>query len=108
MHGLTAAQFNKGLQKMNINKTVGPDRIPTKLYKQSQTCRNLLFQLLQKIWLEEEIPVAFARATFVMLYKNKGSSNDPSKYRCIGLLSHSYKVLNQCLLQQLERETDSE
>ena len=40
-----------------------------------------------------------------MLFKNKGSSNDPSKYRCIGLLSHAYKVLSQCLLERLEIET---
>ena len=42
-----------------------------------------------------------------MLFKNKGSNNDPQKYRCIGLLSHAYKVLNQCLLRQLEQETES-
>ena len=41
-----------------------------------------------------------------MLYKNKGSSNDPSKYRCIGLLSHAFKVFQQCLLEQLEVETE--
>ena len=106
-HGLSTARFMQGLKKMNTGKAVGPDQIPTKLYKHSQKCQRLLCQLIQKIWLEEEVPAAFARATFVMLYKHKGSSNDPKKYRCIGLLSHSYKILNQCLLQQLEEETDS-
>ena len=47
----------------------------------------------------------FAKATFIMLYKKKGSKNDPRKYRCIGLLSHAYKTLTQCLLAKLERET---
>ena len=41
-----------------------------------------------------------------MLYKHKGSKNDPSKYRCIGLLNHCYKILSQCLLQRLSAETD--
>ena len=40
-----------------------------------------------------------------MLFKNKGSTNDPSKYRCIGLLSHTCKTLSQCLLESLESET---
>ena len=53
------------------------------------------------------MPEEFAKATFVMLYKNKGSSNDPAKYRCIGLLSHAYKVLHQCLLERIEAETGS-
>ena len=105
--GLTRSQFRQGLHKMNTGKAVGPDMIPTKLFKYSSRCQTLLCQLIQKIWLEEDVPEAFARATFVMLYKNKGSSNDPKKYRCIGLLSHAYKVLNQCLLQRLESETDS-
>ena len=106
-HDLTDAQFNSGLGRMNTGKAVGPDQIPTMLYKHSPTCRRLLRQSIQKIWLEEDVPPNFARAAFVMLYKNKGSSKDPRKYRCIGLLSHAYKVLNQCLLQRLEIETDS-
>ena len=59
-------------------------------YKRSKVCNGLLRQLLQKIWDKEEVSESFARATFVMLYKNKGSTDDPSKYRCIGLLSHAY------------------
>ena len=66
----------------------------------------MLIELLQKVWDTEEVPVKFAQATFVMLYKHKGSKNDPSKYRCIGLLNHCYKVLSQCLLQRLSAETD--
>ena len=104
---LTETEFKNGLLKMSNNKACGPDRIPVKLYKHSEKCQQLLCELIQKIWSTEEVPVKFARATFVMLYKNKGSKNDPAKYRCIGLLCHSYKVLNQCLLHRLEQETAS-
>ena len=90
---------------MADNKACGPDQIPADLYKRSSTCRRLLKLLLQKIWRDEEVPVQFAQATFVMLYKNKGSKDDPSKYRCIGLLTHAYKTLSQCLLARLEQET---
>ena len=40
-----------------------------------------------------------------MLFKHKGSSDDPTRYRCIGLLNHSYKILSQCLLARLIKET---
>ena len=36
-----------------------------------------------------------------MLWKQKGSSNDPSKYRCICLLNHTYEVLATITLQRL-------
>lgn len=52
------------------------------------------------------MPTEFAKATFIMLYKNKDGSNDPRKYRCIGLLSHAFKVLQQCLMKRLEKETE--
>ena len=104
---LTDEQFARGLAKMSNNKACGQDGIPSEIYKRSDKCRDLLRLLLQKIWREEDVPVDFARATFVMLYKNKGSSNDPTKYRCIGLLTHAYKVMVQCLLEKLESETAS-
>ena len=88
---LSVPQFKQGLVRMNSGKATGPDKIPTKLYKHSTVCQTRLRELLQKVWKEEEVPVKLARATFVMLFKNKGSSNDPKKYRCISILSHAYK-----------------
>ena len=102
---LTEEEFLQGLTKMGNGKACGPDNIPADLYKRSPLCARQLYDILSKIWTTEEVPTDFARATFVMLYKHKGSSDDPSKYRCIGLLNHSYKVLSQCLLQRLETET---
>ena len=40
-----------------------------------------------------------------MLFKQKGSADDPSKYRCIGLLNHAYKTLTHCLIERLNKET---
>ena len=102
---LTEKQLNNGLARMGINKVCGADNIPTELYKRSDKCRALLFQLIQKIWKEEDVPVEFGRAMFLMLYKNKGSTNDPTKCRCLALLPHAYKVFHQCLLERIEDET---
>ena len=40
-----------------------------------------------------------------MLYKNKGSSDDPTKYRCLGMLNHTYKVLSTIILDRIIKET---
>ena len=65
-----------------------------------------MVDLLQKVWRDEDVPESFAKAVFVMLYKQKGSSDDPTKYRCIGLLGHAYKTLSQCMLHRLNIETN--
>ena len=36
-----------------------------------------------------------------MIYKKKGSHNDCSKYRAIGLLNHAYKIMTVVLLRRL-------
>ena len=41
---------------------------------------------------------------FIMLYKNKGSHNDCSKYRALGLLNHAYKIMSVVLLRRLVEE----
>ena len=104
---LTQPQFLEGLSKMKSGKACGPDSIPAEVYKLSTPCKEMLGHLVKKIWLEEDVPVEFGKAIFTMIFKNKGSSNDPSKYRCIGLLSHAYKTFHQCLLQRIMSETES-
>ena len=41
-----------------------------------------------------------------MMFKNKGSSSDTSKYRALCMLNHSYKLLSVWLLLRLVKETD--
>lgn len=47
------------------------------------------------------MPVNLAVAKFVMLFKQKGSANNPKKYRCIGLLNHEYKLLSCIILSRI-------
>ena len=60
--------------------------------------------LLKLIWEREYVPPELVRAAFVMIYKNKGSRDDPSKYRCIGLLPHAYKILSLVMLERVMKE----
>ena len=94
------------IRTLKRHKAVGPDAIPVEVFKRSATANRMLLDLLQRMWQEEVIPPSFGRAIFIMLYKHKGSKNDPTKYRCIGLLNHAYKVLSCILLGRIMRETN--
>ena len=104
---LTLKEIQQGVAKMKPNKVCGPDEIPIEVFQNSATCMAVLSVLLHKIWNSEEVPAEFARANFVMLYKGKGSSDDPTKYRCLAMLNHAYKALSQCLLVRIEKEMQS-
>ena len=69
---LSRTEIEEGLKKMQKGKACGPDNIPVIVFKQSPICRDILVALLQKIWDTEVVPPKFARATFVMLFKQKG------------------------------------
>ena len=55
---------------------------------------------MKRIWDEEKVPVTFAKANFKMIFK-KSNSDDPRKYRCLGMLNHCYKVLSRIILGRL-------
>ena len=103
---LSTEEILDGLRRMNSGKATGPDGIPIEVFKHSKVCKTLLVALIKKIWLEEIVPAEFGEAKFVMIFKNKGSHDDPSKYRCLGMLNHTYKVLSQCMLNRMVKETE--
>ena len=74
------------------------------MYYNSQTAVLELYDLIKLIWEREYVPAELVRASFVMLFKNKGSVNDPSKYHCIGLLPHAYKLLSLIMLERIAKE----
>ena len=64
----------------------------------------MLFNFLKKVWDKESVPPNLALCIFVMMYKNKGSPDDCSKYRALGLLNHAYKIMSVILLRRLVKE----
>lgn len=91
---------------MKNGKTPGPDGIPTEVWRHSEVAKSALYFFLKHFWDQECVPKTLVHCVFVMLYKNKGSRDDPSMYRAIGLLNHSYKILSVCILNRLVAETD--
>ena len=51
------------------------------------------------------MPESLAEGCFIALYKNKGSTQDFTKYRFICLLNHAYKVISTYLLYPMLEET---
>ena len=60
-------------------RATGPDGIPSETIKYCPVVKDTLFEIVREIWSEEVLSDGFAIAKFtMMLYKNKGSPNDPS------------------------------
>ena len=57
--------------------------------------------------MKEQVPEILAVCVFIMIYKQKGSPDDYSKYRAIGLLNHSYKIMSTILLRRLTKECEA-
>ena len=101
---LTEQAFVRALKKLKKGKACGPDCIPGEVYYNCESAARELYELLRLIWEREYVPAALVRASFIMLFKGKGSVNDPSKYRCIGLLPHAYKILSLVMLERISKE----
>ena len=101
---LTKAAFLRAIKKLKNGKACGPDCIPGEVFKHCDAASTALFQILCKMWELEFVPPKLVRAAFIMLFKNKGSVDDPTKYRCLGLLPHAYKVLSIVLLERITHE----
>jgi len=96
----------EGLKVLKKMRSPGRDGIPIEMYQHSPVCRGLLFDLLDKMWLYELVPEDLIQGSFVTIFKNKGSSEDMTKYRFICLLNHASKLLSVCLLRRLVKETN--
>ena len=98
---LKRQEFDEVVRAMKKGKANGADGIPAEVWANSSEAKEVLYTFLQKIWQKEEIPENLAVCIFIMIYKNKGSKDDYTKYRAIGLLNHAYKIMTAILLRRL-------
>ena len=101
---ITREEFDDAVDSMKKAKAPGPDGIPAEVWQRSSVARDMLFNFLKKVWDKESVPPNLALCIFVMMYKNKGSPDDCSKYRALGLLNHAYKIMSVILLRRLVKE----
>ena len=78
------------------------DWIPAEIFKSaSPVALEALHSLLTSIWEGEDVPKEFRKATFVSLFKNRGSKTDCGNYRRFSLLSVAGKILALVILSRL-------
>ena len=94
-------EFDECLRAIHKGKTPGWDDTPIEAYLSSESAKQELYEIVCIMWRKEDIPPDLVRAIFVMLYK-KGSRDDFSNYRAIGLLCHSYKVFSVLVLRRMQ------
>ena len=70
------------------------DGIPIEAFQNSFEAKEDLFALVLQIWEQEHVPKDMAIGELIPFFKNKGSSDDFSKYRMIGLINHAMKMLS--------------
>ena len=101
---ITREEFDNAINNMKKSKTPGPDGIPAEVWQNSAVAREQLFQFLQKVWNKEEVSANLILCLFIMMFKNKDSPDDCTKYRALGLLNHAYKIMSVILLKRLVEE----
>ena len=78
------------------------DGIPAEIFKSaSPVALEALHSLLTSIWEKEDVPKEIRNATFISLFKNRGSKTDCGNYLGISLLSVAGQILAQVILNHL-------
>ena len=95
-------EVSKAIRQTSSGKSPGMDGIPTEIFKSAgPVALEALHSLLTGICEEEDVPKEFRNATFVSLFKNRGSETDCGNYRGISLLSVAGKILAVVILNRL-------
>ncbi len=87
------AGYEIRLSLMGSELCIKDSSIPAEVYQASRKARVRLNEIVNRSWREEDIPEEMVEGLFIMLYKNKGSPDDMSKYRAISPVSHTHLTL---------------
>ena len=85
MDKIAWSEFEIVIKHLKVGRATGPDGIPSEVFKYCPEIKNELFHFISYLWDEEVVPQDLVTANCHMLYKNKGSREDPSCYRYIVL-----------------------
>ena len=97
----------RALAKMKNGKAMGPDGIPVEAWKAlGEEGIDLLWDLFEKIYEQEEIPEEWRKSFIVPIFKDKGDIQDCNNYRGIKLMSHTMKIWERIIDQRLRGEVE--
>ena len=79
---ITREIINKKLQKLNVNKSPGPDSLHPRVFKELATVlADPLYHIFCLSMKRSKIPTAWKLATVTAIYKNKGNRHCAGNYR---------------------------
>ena len=101
-------ELMRTIKRLKRRKAPGPDGIPMEFFKalNGVNLDRILEEVINVWWREEEIPLEQLKARAVLIFKNKGNSNDIDNYRPISLTSSLYKIFTAILQERLEEQID--
>ena len=103
----TVAETVKAIKILSSGKAPGSDAIPAEIYKAGGTpFAKKMTELFHIVWRKEAIPQDFKDASFIHLFKRKGSPQLCDNHRGISLLSIAGKVLARVLLNRLNENLE--
>ncbi|KAL1446260.1 hypothetical protein WDU94_015584, partial [Cyamophila willieti] len=101
---ITSSEVNIAVKSMKKNKAVGPDGIPSELWKAcNEDGIEWLTLLLNKIIMGDLLPNRMRNSFTLPFFKNKGDSRDCGNYRGISLLSHTMKIYERVIENRLRK-----
>ena len=105
----TIDEVSKTIRQTSSRKSPGMDGIHAEIFKSAcPVALKALHSLLTSTWEEEDVPKEFRNATFISLFKNRGSKTDCGNYQGIFLLSVTGKIPARVILNRLITNTSEE
>ena len=102
----TKEELDKAMHRLNNNKTPGPNRDTSELIKLlDEEAREILIELLNKCWEEEELFEEMNQAGLAVIYK-KGPTNKHENYRPIAPLNIGYKLMASMIQKVISEAMD--
>ena len=90
------------LNRLNVNKSCGSDKIPNKILKLAGILiKEPLTKLFNKSLEQGVYPDMWKHANITPIFKHKGSSSDPKNYRPISLLPNISKILEKVVFDKI-------
>lgn len=102
VEAITYIEVKKAIDLMKGGKAVGPDEIPTELWKVcNDSGIHFLEVLFNKILNGDRMPNAFRESFLLPFYKNKVDSRICGNYRGIKLTPHTLKIWERVVAERL-------
>jgi hypothetical protein len=96
-----AFEFEIAIKNLKRNKTPGIDQILAEAIKAGRRkIRYVIYKLINYIWNKNILPEDWKDSIIVPIYK-KDNTTDCSNYRCVTLLSSTYRILPNILRSSL-------